>query len=296
MKILKNIFYSSLAIALPSLAFAQEGEKKEGLQKMIQPKVSYESSYLSEALVEGYGGGATVSKNTIRINNKMLGLSYSNWKFDWSGIDKLPFGNGIDTPLKDTHSIRLNVNIPYFINEKWFWLTSLSVKSTFEKQMSDSYSIGFFSFTSYRLDEDHALTLGAFANYHPTTTLALPALSYSYRARAHDGFKLILGFPRTYLGYHINEDLLVRAGFIYSQSVIRLSDASTITPSGFLEAKDYYNNLGFAYELNEDITLEADVLYSLKREFTIYSKDADKLNTYTIEPSLGANFRISYLF
>ncbi|QOP41158.1 hypothetical protein [Sulfurimonas marina] len=288
--------YLYLAGVLSCTALAQAEGKKAGLEKMIQPKVSYESSYLSDAVVDGFSGGAKVSKNTIRINNMIAGLSYTNWTFKWHGIDKLPFGDGVHEPLTQMHSIKLNANIPYFISEKWFWLTSLSLKSTFEKETKDSYAIGFFSFGTYKLDKEHAITVGAFGNYHPTTTIALPALSYSYRARASDGFKVILGFPRSYVGYHINEDLLIRAGFIYSQSVIRLSDESYITPSGFVEAKDYLNNFGFAYELSNHINLETDLLYSLRREFTIFSKDANELNSYIIKPSLGINLRLSYLF
>lgn len=269
---------------------------QSGLQKMVQPKATYEASYIDDASFEGSGAKVSVIKNKFSLNNKIAGMTYTNWKFSWNEIAKLPFGDQKHTPISQMHSIGINGNIPYFINDKWFMLTSVSLKSTFEKEMQNSYTLGVFSFASYKIDTENSLTLGAFANYHPTSTFAMPALSYSYRAREDDGFQFILGYPRTYAGYYFSSDTLVRFGMIFSQSVIRLADQSTISASGFVEAKDYMSNLGISYTLSEDFSFESDILYSLKREFTLYTKEAQKIDTYFIEPSLGINFKISYLF
>jgi len=276
--------------------FAQEESKKAGLEKMIQAKVSLQSTYLSEAKLDGYEGSAKVDKNRVSINNKIIGFSYTNWGFDWNNLNDLPFGNGVDKPIEQMHSFRLNANIPYFVDENLFILTSLSVKSTFEAESSDSYGAGFFSFASYKVDEEHAIQFGFFANYHPISTLAMPVISYSYRAKESDGFKFIFGYPRTYVGYHIDRKTLLRYGVVFSQSVIRLSDLSAIESSGFIEAKDYMSNVGISYELNPSFSIESDLLYSLKRDFIIYSKDGDELDTHSIEPSFGVNFKITYLF
>jgi len=289
---LKFLFF----IILPLLLYAQKPLKKAGLEKMIQPKVSLESAYISDASLDGYNGSVSVTKNRLSINNKIAGFSYTNWAFKWSNLKDLPFGDGVHNPIEQMHSFKLNFNIPYFINEKWFILSSVSLKSTFEKETKKSYSGGVFSFVSYKLNENHAIQFGAFASYHPVSTLALPVISYSYRARQSDGFKFILGFPRTYVGYHINEDILVRYGIIFSQSVIRLSDTSTIEKSGFIEAEDYMSNLGVSYEMSNNINIQSDVLYSVKRDFTIYGQDGSELNNYSIKPSLGVNFKISYVF
>ena len=270
--------------------------KKEGLQKMIQPKISLQSAYLSEGTFSGYDGSVEVSKNELSINNAIAGFSYTNWAFKWNDLAGLPFGDGVHSPIEQMHSFKANANIPYFISDKWFLLTSVSLKSSFEKETDDSYGAGLFSFASYQIDSDHAIQFGAFANYHPISTLALPVISYSYRARQSDGMKFILGFPRTYVGYHTNEDTLVRFGVIFSQSVIRLSESSTIQKSGFIEAEDYMSNLGISYELNSKLSIETDLLYSLKRDFIIYNKDGKELNSYSVKPSVGIDFKITYLF
>jgi len=263
---------------------------------MIQPKVSYESGYLSEAGLEGHGGGVSVAKNTLGINNEIVGFSYTNWAFMWNDLANLPFGDGVHSPLEQMHGFKINANIPFFISDKWFVLTSLSAKSTFEKETDNSYGIGLFGFASYKIDEEHAIQFGAFANYHPVSSLALPAISYSYRARQTDGFKFILGFPRTYVGYHVNEETLIRFGVVFSQSVIRLSQTSTLEKSGYVEAEDYMSNLGVSYDFHENLSLKSDLLYSVKRDFAVYDKDANKLSSYSIKPSFGVNFKIRYLF
>lgn len=276
--------------------YADAHLKKSGLEKMIQPKVSLESAYLSDATISGYDGGVEVAKNQLRINNEILGFSYTNWAFYWNNLDDLPFGDGVHNPIEQMHSFNLNVNIPYFVNNKLFILTSVSAKSTFEKESSNSYGAGIFSFASYKIDDEHAIQFGAFANYHPISTLALPVISYSYRARQSDGFKFILGFPKTYAGYHLNEETLIRFGIVFSQSVIRLSDTSPIEESGFIEAKDYMSNLGLSYELNKNFNIETDLLYGFKRDLIIYSKNANELSNYSIDSSLGLSFKLTYTF
>jgi hypothetical protein len=276
--------------------YAEAPLKKAGLEKMIQPKVSFSSAYLSDATLNGYEGSVNVRKNRIGINNAIAGFSYTNWAFGWNNLASLPFGNGTNSPIKQMHSFKLNANIPYFVNDKLFILTSVSVKSTFEKEHSDSYGGGLFSFASYKLDDEHAIQFGAFANYHPISTLALPVISYSYRARQSDGFKFILGFPRTYVGYHVNEAALLRFGIVFSQSVIRLSNTSVIEESGFIEAEDYMSNLGLSYEINEKFNIETDVLYGIKRNFIIYSKSGNELQSNSIDSSLGVSVRIAYIF
>ena len=282
-----------LALILASVCSAFE---KSVLEKIIQPRISYESSLLNDAKVSDTDGSVQVYKNNLSINNEFIGLSYSNWKFDWNKIEALPFGNGSDAPIDQIHGLALNLNIPNKINDKWFLLTSLSLKSTFEKETKDSYGANLFSFASYRLDEDHSFQMGAFVNYHPTSTLALPVISYSYRTKFHDGWQLMLGFPRTHVGYHINEQTLVRLGMIYSQSLVRLSDTSPISASGYLEAKDYMSNLGITYELTKNIKLSGDLLYTINREFIIYDSHANDTQNNTIQNALGANVRLVYSF
>jgi len=263
---------------------------------MIQPKVSLNSSYLSDAKVKGYEGSVGVTKNTIKVNNAIGGISYTNWSFLWNNTAKLPFGNGVDKPIEHMHRLKARITLPYFINDRWFLLTSLSLSSTFEHEMNDSYSGGIFSFASYKINEDHAVQIGAFANYHHVSTLALPAISYSYRARKRDGLQVILGFPRAYIGYHINDMLQFRSGMIFSQSLIKLADESVIEKSGYIEAKDYMANVGFNYELNSNFMINTDILYSLKRDFIIYNSAGIEQNSYSIEPSLGVSIQLKYLF
>ncbi len=293
---IKKIVLSILLIFVMNL-HAQESKLKKGvLERMVQPKISLDSSYLSSADVSGSEGSVGVAKNSVKINNAFAEVSYSNWSFAWDDIDRLPFGNGVDDPIKQMHSVKVGVKIPFPISDKWFLLTSLSVNSTFEKEMDDSYGAGVFGFASYRLDQDHSIQMGAFANYHPISTLVLPVMSYSYRARQRDGFQLVLGFPRAYVGYYVSDKMLLRSGMIFSQSVIRLSDSSVVESGGYIEAKDYMGNMGVSYEFSSKFTLDVNFLYSLKRDFIIYNSAGAEESKYSIDPSMGVNLRLKYLF
>lgn len=192
--------------------------------------------------------------------------------------------------------LKLFANWPLRINDRWFMLNSVNVNSTYEKEMNDSFGAGIMSFFSYNIDDDHAIQLGAFANYHSVRTLALPVIGYTYRARETDGLKMVLGFPRAYVGYQLSPEILFNAGMIYSQAVIRLADDSGIEPEGYSEAKDFQANIGFRYEINEAFELSADLLYAFKRDFTIYNRYADEVDSYSIEPSFGGIVKLKYLF
>ena len=287
--------FITLILLGTSLLYAKE-LKKGLLERIIQPKLTLKSSYLSMTEIEGGKGSLKVQKNTLRINNKIMGFTYDNLAFSWNDIAALPFGDKKSAPIKEMHSLKFNINAPYFLNKKWFILNSISLRSSFENKMSGSYGGKIFSFASYKINDDHAIQMGAFANYHKISTLALPVLSYSYRARQSDGLQVILGFPRTYIGYYINQAALLKLGIIFSQSVTKLSDDSRIENAGFIEAKNYMGNLGLSYELNRHMRFESNLLYGLKRDFTIFDAQGNEQSSYAIEPSFGANIKVVWLF
>ncbi len=284
-----------LFVLAGSLSLSAQEQKLSLLEQIAQPKVTFQSDFLSDAKFEGYEGSVKTYKQKIQINNEMFGFSYSRWDFDWNNENDLPFYKG-KTPIDSMNRIQINANWPLRINDEWFMLNSVNVNSTYEKEMSDSYGAGITSFFSYKVDEDHSIQLGAFANYHSVKTLALPVIGYSYRARETDGLKMVIGFPRAYIGYHVNPEILLNAGMIYSQAVIRLADDSGIEPEGYSEAKDFQANLGFRYEINKHFELSADILYAFKRDFTIYDRNSNEVDSYSIEPSFGGIIKLKYLF
>lgn len=285
----------TLFLSLSGLTLFAQEQKLSILEQITQPKMSFQSDFLSDAKFEGYEGSVKTYKQKIQINNDIIGFSYSRWDFDWDSENDLPFYQ-YKTPIDSMNRLKLYANWPLRINDKWFMLNSVNVNTTYEKEMSHSVGAGIMSFFSYKIDDDHAVQLGAFANYHSVKTLALPVIGYSYRARQKDGFKMVLGFPRAYVGYQISPEVLLNAGMIYSQAVIRLADDSGIEPGGYSEAKDFQANLGLRYEINQHFELSADLLYAFKRDFTIYNHHADEVDSYSIEPSFGGIVKLKYLF
>ena len=284
-----------LTLALCTLIVHAQETKPSMLEQMTQPKFTFQSDYLSDANFEGFDASVKTYKQQFKINNEMFGFSYNRWDFDWNNEASLPFYKG-KTPIDSMQRIKLYANVPVFINDDWFMLNSINVNATYEKEYSNSFGAGVLSFFSYKVDDEHAIQMGAFANYHPVKTLALPVLGYTYRIRETDGLSVLLGFPRAYVGYHVNKDLLLNAGMIYSQAIIRLADDSGIEMRGYVEAKDYQANIGVRYALSEHLELSADLLYTFKRDFTIFNHDADELESYGIDSSAGVIVKLKYLF
>jgi hypothetical protein len=273
---------------------AQE-QKLSILEQISQPKVTFQSDFLSDAKFEGYEGSVKTYKQKLQINNEIVGVSYSRWDFDWNSENDFPFYRG-KTPIDSMNRIKLYANWPLRINDAWFMLNSVNVNATYEEELSDAFGAGITSFFSYKVNDDHAIQIGAFANYHSVKTLALPVIGYAYRARETDGLKMVIGFPRAYIGYQISPEILLNTGVVYSQAVIRLADDSGIEPGGYSEAKDFQANLGFRYEINKHFELSADLLYAFKRDFTVYDHNADEVDSYSIEPSFGGIVKLKYLF
>lgn len=264
--------------------------------KKEKTTVNVESSYIEDAEVSGGEGRVSVIKNHLQIEHNDISLGYSHWKFDWDNVASLPFGDGFHSPITDIHSLQAALQKRGSINDEWSYFTFLSLKSTFEKEMEDSYGVNLLGLASYRIGEDHSFQMGGFANYHPTKSLVLPAISYAYRERSKEGWQLILGFPKTHIGYHIDQKSLLRVGVIFSQTLVRLSDDSVIEKSGYVEAKDTLSNIGITHQLIPSLSLSADVLYTLKREFTIYDANANEMQSHTIKNGFGGNVKMIYRF
>lgn len=283
-------------LLLSSISFLQAQEQKPSLlESIVQPKVTLQSDFLSDAKFKGYEGSVKTYKQKIQINNGFGGISYSRWDFDWNQEQDLPFYKG-KTPIDSMRRVKIYANLPVSINDQWFMLNSINLNTTFEKEYADSLGAGIFSFFSYKLDDEHSFQMGAFANYHPVKSLALPVLGYTYRVRKNNGLTMVLGFPRTYIGYHLGPSLLFNAGMIYSQAVIRLADDSGIEPQGYSEAKDFNSNIGLRYTINVKWEISADLLYAFKRDFTIYDRNENEVDSYSIDPSVGAILKLKYLF
>ena len=283
-----------LLLCLPLLLCA--AKQPSILERMARPQIGLESAWLAPAQFRGYSGSVRTSKHKLQVSNGFGGLTYSRWYFDWDDAQSLPFYRG-KTPIKHMQQCRFYGNYYRRFGERWAMLLMLNVNATFEKELDgDAVGAGAMGIFSYRLNEDHSVQAGAFVNYHPVTTLALPALGYSYRARADDGFQMVLGFPRAYAGYHPAPGWLVRAGFVYSQAVIRLADDSGIEPDGYVEASDYQGSAGLRVQLKERWELSADLLYAFRRDMEIYDHTAHRIDAYRIDPSFGAMFKITYVF
>lgn len=289
LKYLHSFFFF---LFIPFLLHAEEESNKSLLEQSMEPKFSFESTAMQRANIKESDGSVQVTKNRVQINNANISLSYTNWRFDWDKVSALPFGDGVNSPVKEAHGLNLTLSKPYRINEKWFTLSSVSLSSTFEDNPKNSLSLGAFGFASYTINSKHTVQMGLFGNYHPVSSLIFPILSYSYRANYKDGIQVIVGFPQTHVGYHASRDTLLRLGVVFSNSLIRLSDTSAVEPEGFNEFQDYMGNFGVSYEVNKRIKLTGDMLYAIKRDLTTYDKHGTKLNSYSIEPSAGVMFKI----
>ena len=100
-----------LLVLAGSISLAAEEQRLSLLEQIAQPKVTFQSDFLSDAKFEGYEGSVKTYKQKVQINNEMFGFSYSRWDFDWNNESDLPFYQG-KTPIDSMNRIRLFANWP----------------------------------------------------------------------------------------------------------------------------------------------------------------------------------------
>lgn len=295
MSVRRSVLFGLLVLLSNVDTYAQE-EYRAYKNPMMEPHVSMESMYLESADIKNYNGGTSIFKNTVNITSGLVGFSYTNLAFNWNNVSELPFGNKVGQPIEQIHKFTLSAKLPYKISDDMTLFNFFSVSSYFEKETDDSYGGGVFSFISYKMDQESALRFGILANYHPVRTLILPVVGYSYGMRRQEGLQAVIGFPSTYIGYRFNPDLRVHLGILFSNSLAKLSDGSTIESAGYIENTDYLGKLGFVYDMSDTLKVEANVLYSIYRELNIYNSFGNKIQSYTVQPAAGASFKLIYSF
>lgn len=237
---------------------------------MIEPKVSIESFYMPSR------NAFKSVKKRLRFGNDIFSLRYVHTSFDWEN----------KAPVDETHELRFGLNFPTFLNEKWFVLTMIHTKATFQEHLSNAISVGAMSLASYKLSDAHHIQLGVFGNYHPIASVFLPAFGYTYRLNARKGFSVIFGFPRTYITYSMTKETQLIIGAIYEQTVAKLN-------RGYMEFKEYMANVGVRYYLQEDGHFELNALYAIKSNMRFYRVD---VSNRSISSSIGIHFKWVYRF
>ncbi len=88
-----------LTAGVPALAMAEKSP--------WAPKITLETGYFNPSGIQDYGEEVSDRYYDVLLENQLAYLGYTYWSLDWHDIDKLPFGNGHDKPVKGLRGARI---------------------------------------------------------------------------------------------------------------------------------------------------------------------------------------------
>lgn len=272
--------------------------KEDTVARILKPKFTFETGYLDQANLNGSQGGFAIDESKFEVGNLLASFSYEKFRFHWHDIDKLPFGDGKTTPIKEMNRFKLFGRLPYQVDEDTLLLGGLGVSATYENEANDSLSYESFVLVSQELNAVDSWQLGGFIKYHPVQTIILPIFEFTFNYNAPDkqGVYGHIGFPKTQIGYHITPKLRTDLGAIYRQAIAKLADDSPIDASGFSQVKSWRGEWAAYYQAFKQVEFKLALKYTLTREWYSYDKNYKQTQHHYVDNAIGAGLGVIYTF
>lgn len=288
-----------LAITLghSNIAFADNMTQQQALDEFLAVKIKTDFSSL-QGVNLNKGGGYDIGHSKLEIGNFIANLSYEHFSVDWDEQERLPFATGEKKPLSSLTRYHLQGHIPYRLDNKRLWLAHIGAEWAYETEIKDSLSVQTYLLYSEKLNQKNSWQLGAYVNYHPVESVVLPIFEYTfnYPFLERRGYYGHVGFPKTLLGYHLNNNLRTDFGLVYHQAIVKLADNSAIEPGGFFQSKNWRASWQLHYRLLPKAEIRVGLQSSISNALVLYNQDYDKKQHFYGDGGFGWNAGVTYRF
>ena len=222
--------------------------------------------------------------DSIRL---MAGVSLGWHHFQFSDADL----NNLDT---------YNIGIPFHamipLNEQWMimGIFSPSIASDLERINSDDLTHSSILLGTYRWSDTLSFSLGAAYSSILGEEKYFPAGALEWQPAAD--WSISIGYPKPNISYTINDSSRIALGIEPAGGQWNIKDPRTTGNTGDeynFEFGGWHAGLAYEYDLNDHITLLADIGFTFSRDYTIENDDETILDN-DVDDTLGA--RIGLLF
>ena len=260
-----------------SAAPAQEDDPAEKTVEAKQGKdlrVSAFAQYKGYAEVGDSSGGFSSSRAGLSVTYWKFTAGYEHRRFFWHDVHRLPFGNGVEDPWQDFHSLYLVGNHFGVINERWSYFVGGGASSSFERE-AGPLSIYAMAGVGYGITPRLRVRLGAIVAYHPVQSILLPVIGLTYGGgrggRPEPGFSFSLGFPETAATYRFNQSVALKMTVLYQHGIYKLADDSSVQRGGYLEGRHVKAGLYLDYSPLENVDISVGGGYDFLGYMWIYN-------------------------
>lgn len=283
-----------LLLAAVSVLPSQAADKGQDLGI----KLKLEGAGLGPAHIENDQGKVAVTYLRGTLEYSYFVFSYTNRRYHWDQVSRLPFGNGADDPWEQLHSISLGAkDFKGRINQRWGYFWGIWASSMFEEETSDSFSGSGTVGLSYVISPNLIVSFGVGGYYHlEVDNLFMVVGALAWNPGIEKGFHGALGFPESFIGYRFSPawDLRLSAGF--EERVYRLADDSTVQPQGYLRSRTVLGLMELKWTPRQYLTLSIAAGYHFLRRFDIFDSEGEGGRDYDINGTLGGGISLELSF
>lgn len=258
--------------------------------------VSASATVVGGADFDDRDGGYSVAQGKASASYGIVRLTYALRSYDWDDAAGLPFGNGVDDPWDELHSLELTGSDSGFFDESWGWFWLAGVSSGFEEEMDGSFGASAGGGLIRVLDADWAVRFGLMGFAHPIGAKVLPSVSLDWRARADEGFSASIGVPETYLALRFDPRWAARLSAGLETGLWRLADDSTVDPEGYASEMALRIGLYGLWSPVESLDVKFGPEVRFMRSVTLYNDEGDKRSTYDLDSAAGFAAGVSWRF
>ena len=275
-----------------------------------------------ETTLEDTEANLSTSQLVMEISVGPLDLEYIMTSFSWNGLQALPFGDGQTTPWQRLHQVSADVGYLAQQNTVWGYFGRMTGEAACENDVDDAYlkarALGGLRYTVQ--DDRVYLMAGGGLTADDFATAWMPVGGLEWHIGY--GFKLSLIYPMeselsftskndrlsidlnilngyTDIEYVVMPELHVVLRYDENDTVHRLSKESVVEPlqeRTYLEVKERLVYVGVNYSPLKNLTCDVGATYTVHSEMTLLDDEEEQLRKYTIDPTIGGVFGMTYAF
>lgn len=274
-----------------NFAFAENAPPEE-----LECNISIESYYVGDADLDK----SSASFSTVGINVegtfKDFSIVYESEIYNWDDKNKIQFVDKMGKkPWTALQKLGFGYDGRYGINDSSVLAYSVQVSSQFENAITgDSVTVTGFGGYNYSFSPSWNATLGVAAGYNPLGWTVLPVAGVQFLC---DKWDISIGFPTTYVGYSITDELAVRADVGFEGGVYRLAKDSHVSEEGYVKKNEAKASLLVDWVPCENLKLTAGPQFIFARTMKFYNKNHNRVyrsedpdSTWGVAASLTFSF------
>jgi hypothetical protein len=161
-------------------------------------------SGFQKADIDDTEGGSSIRGTSLVFASYPVFAVYQHYRYEWEGIDQLPFGNSMDDPWESLQQIIVGGVCKHDLTDLWKFSIQGAVLFGFEKEMEDSYSFYTGTNFTYEMTERWKLGLGGILYMHSKIESEwpiFPFINFSWNTQTKNGWWFTIGTNQIAGGY-----------------------------------------------------------------------------------------------